>query len=607
MHVTSLSIENFKSFLTRTSFSFQPGFNVLLGANSAGKSSVLQAIDVARCAHTPHRSILNLTHADATPPPHSQIEVEATITKDELSRTVVGQHVFVGVGQSQGHFYTTDLATLNEQITTQGLRCAIRLASSGIEGQFHLPNWPGVWRPLGPMCTFPAAVMDPSIGICSQVTNISTGAADVQRMFEKLGRLTHTLSSERQVQATCGHQAGGDLSANASNLAYCVNHLQSNNKNLFETLNHLLRRVFPTVHWVAAPPNGSNQFELRVHTTSPELNRGDLAVPINRVGTGIGNALAMLYVALTAQTPHVLLLEEPNSYLHPRALRELLAILADVGRHHQYFVTTHSADVLRTITPATVTLLEYDGVHTSAKQTSGSTIHALRAGLIDLGIRLTDLHGCDRVLWVEGETEEAVFPMLLRKFAPEKAEGVAIVPLHSTGDFESRKFKPGKVAEIYRRLSQESFLAPPMVGIALDREGRKEAEIESVMAESSGLVSFLPRPMLEDYFLHPKAIASVLHALGESGVTEEMVTEELRAARASVACRLTPKNSRDPQPNAARVLACVFSAVTDSRMEFRKTRDSVALATWLAENDPNELDELSDWLRQLLEQVRTGD
>ena len=257
------------------------------------------------------------------------------------------------------------------------------------------------------------------------------------------------------------HHANGELLPNSSNLAFCVNHLQSNNKDLFDELNKLLHRVFPTIFWVGVPPTANSQFELKVHTSPSSLNRGDLAVPINQVGTGVGNALAMLYVALTAQTQRFILLEEPNSFLHPRALRELLAILAEVGSKHQFFVTTHSSDVLRTIKASTVTLLEHDGCQTTVKQTSGSELHKFQAGLVDLGIRLTDLHGCDKVLWVEGETEEAIFPLLLKHYFPELAQGIAVLPLHATGDFEAKKYGPKKVAAIYKKLSQCSFLVAP--------------------------------------------------------------------------------------------------------------------------------------------------
>lgn len=41
--------------------------------------------------------------------------------------------------------------------------------------------------------------------------------------------------------------------------------------------------------------------------------------------------------------PYLLLFEEPELYLHPRAQRQLMAALAEFGKDHQVLVTTHSA------------------------------------------------------------------------------------------------------------------------------------------------------------------------------------------------------------------------------------------------------------------------
>jgi hypothetical protein len=246
-----------------------------------------------------------------------------------------------------------------------------------------------------------------------------------------------------------------------------------------------------------------------------------------------------------------------------------------------------------------VTLLEYDGQQTTSQQTSGKTLVDFRAGLVDLGIRLTDLHGCDRVLWVEGESEEAVFPLLLRAFCPAKAEGIAVLPLHATGDFEARRIKPKKVAEIYRRLSQESFLAPPMVGIALDRERRQEKEIKQIEDDCGGLVAFLPKVMLEDYLLDPEAVANVLSAAGEEGVTVAAAKRAL--AKASKVNLLRPQHPTDKSPHAANVLQTTFEDLTEARQSYRKAEHSLLLAKWIIENKPDVLVELGAWLNGLVE------
>lgn len=305
-------------------------------------------------------------------------------------------------------------------------------------------------------------------------------------------------------------------------------------------------------------------------------------------------------MALTAQTQRFILLEEPNSFLHPRALRELLSILAEVGGKHQFFVTTHSSDVLRTVDASTVTLLEHDGQQTSIKQTTGKKLHELKAGLVDLGISLTDLHGCDKVLWVEGETEEAVFPQLLRKYLPEQAQGIAVLPLYATGDFESRKYNPKKVAEIYKRLSSGSFLAPPMVAIALDREQRKDSEIAQIEKDCAGIVHFLPKTMLEDYFLHAGAIQAVLEAEVRKVVTLSTAAEALNRALQSNEVLLNPKKPKSTVVHAAKVLDAVFLEL--GTLEYHKTAHGPRIVEWLLANAPEHLQPLEEWLKDIMQE-----
>jgi hypothetical protein len=595
MHISHLKISNYKSFFKEAEFQFGPGFNILLGANSSGKTSVLEAIALHELPDTRHLSTLNSEEPGHIPTDRPSAELTISVSVPELKKlTYPAQEIFIGLGDDTGHFYSTDLVMLQYRLGTENLELSFkRDFTAPYAGRIGFKNWRSKWRNIGSGTNFPGLSLRDL-----QISNFSVGAEELSRAWEQLPNKIYRFSSERSIKPVCGHYQTGDLLPSSENLAYCINHLQSNNYNLFVKLNKLLNRVFPTVHWVASPPNGNSQFELRVHSAPIHLDRGDLAVPINRVGTGIGNALAILYVALTAQTQRFILLEEPNSFLHPRALRELLSILAEVGARHQFFITTHSSDVLRTVDASTVTLLEHDGQQTSIKQTTGKNLHELKAGLIDLGISLTDLHGCDKVLWVEGETEEAVFPQLLRKYLPEQAQGIAVLPLYATGDFESRRYNPKKVAEIYKRLSSGSFLAPPMVAIALDREQRKDSEITELEKECAGIVHFIPKTMLEDYFLHAGAIQAVLETETKKALSLQAVTEALDRALQSSEVLLNPKKPRSVAVHAAKVLKAVFWEL--GTLEYHKTAHGPQIVEWLLINAPEHLQALEEWLTKVM-------
>jgi energy-coupling factor transporter ATP-binding protein EcfA2 len=600
MHIKELTISNYKSFLDPVTFEFEKGFNVLLGANSSGKTTVLEAIEYHALQNIPHRSLLNIIEVDSVPTGASEVKVSLEINFEEVKKLFnTPQDFWVPVGTEDGNgFHSENALTLKEKFEKEKLFIGLAMNhQAGPSIRLGIAGWPTPWLKVNEGVTYCGAKYSFASGVFEQITRVGQGTFLQQTVWSAIAPRIYRFSAERSVHPTSGHHPNGDLFTRGENLAFCMNHLQTNNPALFDQLTSLIQRIFPNIHRVSAPPV-NNVFELRVQTTPAKLNRSDLSVPIDKVGTGVGNALAMLYVALTSQVQRFILLEEPNSFLHPRALRELLAILAEIGGKHQFFITTHSSDVLRTINASTVTLLEHDGQKTSIKQTTGSRLHELRAGLIDLGIRLTDLHGCDEVIWVEGETEEAIFPKLLRYYFPEKAQGIAVLPLHSTGDFESKKIKTKKVAAIYKHLSDGTFLAPPMVAITLDREARSDADIQRIKDECGGIVHFLPKIMLEDFLLDANAIAAVLsHELNDV-VTNQQVQEALTKYQEDVVYSLEPKNPKGSPPHAAKVLEKVFQEL--AKREYQKTSHGPQLTDWILVNKPQHFDELQDWFKEFL-------
>ncbi len=598
MHISRLSIANYKSFFQEITFEFQPGINVLLGANSSGKTSVLETIEISKFVDIPHRSVLNVLFPGAKVADRSTVEMSIDWSLREAREALVGfGKPYVAIGDRINDFCSDNLVELSNRFSREGLTLDFR-RQYGIDvaGRLSLPGIKTPWRSLNGNTSYPAVAFDFASGQAISFDNVNNSPEDLQSLWGNIAQRAYRFSADRGVVAISGHHADGSLLPTCSNLAYCLNWLQTTNPHLNDQLNAYVHRIFPTIHFVASPPTSGNQFELKIHSVPARENRGDLAVSISQVGTGVFNAIAMLYVVLTAHTQQFLLLEEPNSFLHPRALRELLAILSEIGQKHQFFITTHSSDVLRTVKASTVTLLKYDGKQTSIEQTSGEKLDTLRAGLVDLGVRLTDLHGCDRVLWVEGETEESVFPLILRHFFPSAAEGIAVLPLHATGDFESKRINPAKVAAIYRTLSQGSFLAPPMVGIALDREKKPASLIAQIEKDCDRVVYFLARPMLEDYLLHPTAVAEVINGTFAVKIVNKQVESAIADAKSDPANLLFPERSGDKTLHAAKTLNTLFQRFGSAGASYHKTVHGPLLAKWILQNDPDTFSELKEWM-----------
>jgi AAA15 family ATPase/GTPase len=56
MYITSLQIENYKSYRNSGEIPFTKGFNVIVGANNVGKTSMIEALTLVT-GNNPHKSI----------------------------------------------------------------------------------------------------------------------------------------------------------------------------------------------------------------------------------------------------------------------------------------------------------------------------------------------------------------------------------------------------------------------------------------------------------------------------------------------------------------------------------------------------------------------
>lgn len=593
MRIESIAITNYKSFLDKQTICFEPGFNLLLGTNNAGKTSILDVIDINNALDEPHRSERTIPQYGGQTNQHSQFEVTLTTSFDELWKltgssqlylpltTINELHQGVKPLEAVEKFITNDGELQITSSFTQGLEKVIFKATDLISGVFSRNSQN---EPI-PVASIQFNPNSPALQIQLAKTSGAHGAAG--NYAQILKQRIYRFGAQRRPGFRCGGQNSNILDREATTLPYCLNNLQTDDAHGHKVLCDWVSRVFPSVKWVQSTSDNTG-FELRCLPQLPEARRHDLAIPMSRMGAGIGNVIAMLYVVLTSREPQVIAIDEPNAFLHPKALRELLAILEAEGKQHQFILTAHSADVLTAVNARSISLLGFDGIATVVRQIGQKDLHSLRSGLAELGIRMTDLHAKDRVLWVEGQTEELVMPELLRWACPEIAAGTSILRVERTGTFDKKSIEPAEVASIYERLSSSSALVPPMVCILLDGESRSKESRAKIETASDGKLRFLDRRMLENYLLHETALAATLSELGLT--TSPQIVGALLSTKVAA--------NDIAELDGATVLKNIFSELSGATLEFRKTRDVPILVEWILENDPGYLKTLGDCLRK---------
>jgi hypothetical protein len=184
------------------------------------------------------------------------------------------------------------------------------------------------------------------------------------------------------------------------------------------------------------------------------------------------------------------------------------------------------------------------------------------------------------------------------------------VPLRNTGDLEARAANSQAIWEIYERLSTAPALLPPTLAFSFDRESRTTQVIEDMGRRSKGRAHFLPRATYENYLLNPSAIFSVLtedyHRYAMDGVpNREAIAQWIESNSSKYGTRIAgapflQDTGWMASCNAPKLLADLFSEISDQRLTFSKLTHSIALTEWMLKNKPEELSELRNYVTALV-------
>jgi hypothetical protein len=399
------------------------------------------------------------------------------------------------------------------------------------------------------------------------------------------------------------------LATNAANLASVLLLLMSN-PSRYDRLIECIRLIFPSIYTIRARPRG-NQAEIQIWQVDPVTERDDLAITLNDSGTGVGQVLAILYVIITSNVGRTIVIDEPNSFLHPGASRKLMQILKSFDQH-QYIISTHSPEVINVTEPSTVHLTKWDGKGCTISRLDTLEVSDIRRALMEVGARLSDLFGADAVLWVEGPTEQECFPKVLRALGILVPVGISIIALRSTGEVDSSRPSARAMWDVYRRISTANALIPAAIGISLDRETRAQTEMDDLTKESAGLIRFLPRRTYENYLLDVDAITAVLNQTSSFVATPITNTDisawidqhggEPRYFSGVASVPLIDSRWR-AVVNAPKLLADMFAELSETREEFRKIVHSIALTEWLLEHRREALEEVAAFLKSILDEA----
>lgn len=410
MKIKSLGIKNYRT-LQQIDLEFSNSYSAICGANDSGKTNVVRAI----------RALVKEDDSDfpffEEQPVSLRNDYPKWLDTENLKREIVIQIAIVLDKERDAGFYQFAIKQLEVGTQEQQLELSI-LVTYKANAQTHI-----------------------------RVTLLGKDYTDVnaQEILKKLqssrGILFHnSTQSDPRFAFPRGGSAGGYIREITGQHETLITSMK-------KTLNKGLAKISKAEQTGFEDLLGRLQTKYKVSLTVPTFDFGFLPyaislgqktfeVPLGDWGSGTRNRTLILLALFRAKqiaeseasaskvTP-VIIVEEPESFLHPSAQAELGRILHDLSKEFdvQVIVTTHSPYLLSMDTPSSNILLgrriekkqlkETERVNTSGEEWMAPFVHSLGLNTEEFKPWKTLLFSpSDAVLLLEGETDKEYFTLL---------------------------------------------------------------------------------------------------------------------------------------------------------------------------------------------------
>lgn len=486
MYLSKIRVKDYKSFRDSGEIEFKPGINIIVGQNNSGKTALLEALSL-RFESKPHKSLKNISRAGLWRSSdkdlnknelQSKVEVSITISSEEVFQLknervsfpvfAVNKNINGQVQESFGELPDYFLR-LKNPIEIQFNHDGLNVELNHIKDNFINKEIKNLVR-VEQNASIAIAIKDN--GEIELIGNIYEGKPDFSYRFSRtFSSRIYKFQAERICKSGCIVGASQELKPNAENLAEVLLNTITKRSQKYRELIEYVSEVIPSVKWITSvridpPPTGQAPWhEIEVITTVEEAS-----VSLSECGTGIGQVLAILYVIVTSDkdTPRTIIIDEPNSFLHPAASQKLIQILSRFPQH-QYFISTHSPEIITASTPATITMLNYIDGETKVEQIDLSNADGLKKVFKVLGVEPATFAFANHILWVEGSTEEKAFSLLLKDIG---INNVVVKPTIASAFRQSKKRKKNirHIFNLHEAVSGTDSVISPKMTILLDRE-----------------------------------------------------------------------------------------------------------------------------------------
>lgn len=268
---------------------------------------------------------------------------------------------------------------------------------------------------------------------------------------------------------------------------------------------------------------------LDVHGGKLRNREGFVYFPLSYIGGGDQELLALTFT-LRQEKAHLLVIEEPETHLHPYLSRRFFSILNDVSKRKQIIITTHSPIFVDLVNLNNSWIFRRENRETKVYRIE--RVEDLRTVSYELGIKPSDVFFADKILFVEGSIDKTVYRIWAEKLRIDlKSPIISVIPLHG-------KSKGKRHLQAWIDVTKN---IPVSVSMILDKDARTEAEklIKDKLA-TRRQISVLSKGALEDYY-----DVSILMTVMNERYGEGFTKDDLKPSQSEGLMKFLKKKHKD--------------------------------------------------------------
>lgn len=486
MRLSSVKIANFKAIASTTLD--LSDFNVIVGANGSGKSSVLQAM------HWMFQSGRN-RGVEA----RSVATDGATLSEKNASYMPSPQYRSAGKSAEYG----------NKKGQPQLDMTVVAVMDDGSQASANL--WIKSARNEGILVHVPTAN--------AFVARLRDQSREFSAYIPGLAGIP--LSEEKRSQAIVHRlAAAGDANTVLRNVLHLLDGKEVDGRNGLRLLEEYASQVLGTVHLKVGFEDS------RDSTISAQFMAGDMTAwrPLELAGIGYLQII-QIFAYLLYFRPALLLIDEPDAHLHPSAQERLVPVLVAASQKTdtQVVMTTHSPSVVRSLPISAKVIWMKDGVVQPNGDTEGRQL--MGWGLLD-----------KKILMLTEDEDSGMIRTLLSQW-PHLDRAVAVWPMRGSG-----KLPEPDVIKDFVQITAGSL----KVVIHRDRDFLMPDELASLKApyEQKGHVFWVTMASdMEAYWTNATAIAA--HFNVDQSAAESILSDAVTKACENDKALITRRKKRN--------------------------------------------------------------